>query len=103
MSDVIFVRWEGEPPDESQIRASLAQEGLEPERWSNASGDRHLVHSYDYHKIVCCVEGSIWFTITDERDRTIELEPGDRLEIPPGVRHGAMAGMDGVTCLEAHR
>jgi quercetin dioxygenase-like cupin family protein len=53
--------------------------------------------------VVYCVEGGIWFTLPDEGDRTIELEPGDRLDLPAGVRHGAIVGMDGVTCLEGHR
>jgi hypothetical protein len=28
--------------------------------------------------------------------------PGDRLDLPAGVRHSAIVGPQGVTCLEAH-
>lgn len=104
MSEVIHTPWpHNDTPTEAELRHTMQAEGLHPTRWSNASGDRYLVHSHDYHKVVYCIEGSIWFTITDENDRVVELEPGDRLDLPAGVRHGAMAGMDGVTCLEGHR
>ena len=33
---------------------------------------------------------------------TIDLEVGDRLDLPAGTRHDAVVGRDGVTCLEAH-
>ena len=104
MAEVITTLWNGDnPPDEKAIHALLEVEALTSKRWTNASGDRYPVHAHDFHKVVYCVEGSIWFMITDERDREIELNPGDRIDIPPGVRHSAIAGIDGVTCLEAHR
>lgn len=104
MSDVKTTLWSGDnPPDEKAIRALLELESKQIELWSNASGDRYPVHSHEFHKVVYCVEGSIWFMITDERDREVELNPGDRIDIPAGVRHSAIAGMDGVTCLEAHK
>jgi len=103
MTGVILTTGPEDVPDENTLRQSLLDEGMEPIRWANASGDRYAVHNHDYHKVVYCVEGSIWFSITDDHDRTFELQPGDRLDIPPGIRHGAMAGMDGVTCLEGHR
>ena len=104
MSGVTTTTWTGDdPPDESSVRALLEKESTQIELWANASGDRYPVHSHEYHKVVYCVEGSIWFMITDERDREVELNPGDRIDIPAGVRHSAIAGMDGVTCLEAHR
>ncbi len=104
MSEVVHTPWtSASPPSEVELRTQMAKEGLEAQKWSNASGDRYVVHSHEYHKVVYCVEGSIWFMITDERDRSIELQPGDRLDIPAGVRHSAMAGIDGATCLEGHR
>jgi hypothetical protein len=44
----------------------------------------------------------IRFTLPAEDDYA-DLMPGDRLELPAGVRHGALVGPAGVTCLEAHR
>ena len=103
MADVKLTLWTSDDqPDERTLRALLQREADQIEVWSNASGDRYMVHSHDYHKVVYCVEGSIWFMITDERDREVELNPGDRIDIPSGVRHSAIAGLDGVTCLEAH-
>jgi len=81
----------------------MQAENLSPYMWANDSGYRYPVHSHDYHKVIYCLEGGIWFTLPDEGDRAIELEPGDRLDLPAGVRHGAIVGMDGVTCLEGHR
>lgn len=104
MTGVTHTPWaQDHAPSEAELRHRLISEGLDPRSWSAASGDREPVHSHEFHKIVYCVEGSVWYSITDDRDRTIELEPGDRLDIDPGVRHAMMAGMDGATCLEALR
>jgi quercetin dioxygenase-like cupin family protein len=81
----------------------MTGEGLSPERWTANDGHRFDVHEHDYHKVIYCVDGSIWFTFPDDPDTVIELEPGDRLDLPAGIRHGAMAGMDGVVCLEARK
>lgn len=90
-------------PTEEELREMMAGEGLTPERWDVTNGYRFQVHEHDYEKIIYCVEGSMWFTFPDDPDNVIELEPGDRLDLPASVRHGALAGMDGVVCLEAHR
>lgn len=105
MPEVIYTPWDGPAePDEATLRARMQAEGLSPiSTWGNASGDRYDVHRHDYHKVIYCLEGGIWFTLPDEGDRAIELEPGDRLDLPAGVRHGAVVGLDGVTCLEGHR
>ena len=52
--------------------------------------------------------GSIRFVLPDVRDNanvpeTIDLAPGDCMLLPPGVRHSAYVGPQGVTCLEAPR
>ncbi len=104
MSEVIHIPWpHSRTPTEAELRRLMESEGLEPVRWTALSGDQHQVQSHDYHKVVYCVEGGIWFTLPDERNRVIELEPGDRLDLPAGVRYGATVGMDGVTCLEGRK
>ncbi len=93
---------ESKPPDEAAIRQIYASEGLAPYAWSNAPGDVYGAHSHPYHKVLYVVRGSITFGLSQE-GRKITLNPGDRLELPPGVRHDAVVGPQGVLCLEAHR
>ena len=84
--------------DEARIVAQFATEPLLPHRWSNAPGDAYASHSHPYHKILYCLRGSIVFT-TDRGE--LPLAPGDRLDIPPGIRHAAIVGPNGVECIEA--
>jgi hypothetical protein len=79
----------------------LRTEGLAPGSWSNGPLDRYSPHVHDYDKVLVCGAGSIRFGLPD-RGVTIDLEVGDRLELPAGTRHDAVVGRDGVTCLEAH-
>lgn len=70
--------------------------------WSNGPGDRYAAHSHGYEKILYCVEGSITFHLERE-GRSIELSPGDRLELRAGTSHSAVVGPRGCTCIEGHR
>jgi quercetin dioxygenase-like cupin family protein len=81
--------------------AKLRAEGLEASSWSNAPGDRYTPHEHDYDKVVVCVAGSIRFGLL-ARGVVVDLHLGDRLDLPAGTRHDAVAGPAGVTCLEAH-
>jgi cupin superfamily acireductone dioxygenase involved in methionine salvage len=47
------------------------------------------------------VKGSIKFDFPT-RHKTVNLTAGDRLELPTGIRHSAVVGLEGVDCLEAH-
>jgi quercetin dioxygenase-like cupin family protein len=95
-------RWPAghEEPTESALRSLLAEEGLEPYRWSNGPGDIYPAHEHAYDKVIYVVAGSIVFQLPDEQ---VELRPGDRLDLARGVRHHASVGGQGVVCLEAHR
>jgi len=97
-------RWPADrpAPDERQLRALLSAENVAPYAWGNPPGDRYAAHRHPYHKIVFCLTGSIEFELP-ERDETIELRQGDRLDLPPQLEHAALVGADGVVCLEAHR
>ena len=102
-NNVKVLKWtENKPPDESSIRRLLADENLLPYLWSNSPGDIYAAHSHEYQKIIYVVAGSITFGLPDN-DEEIILETGDRLELPAGVRHNAIVGPQGVSCLEAHR
>jgi quercetin dioxygenase-like cupin family protein len=85
---------------ETTAAAAFAAEDLEPYSWSNGPGDRYDEHSHPFHKVLFCIRGSITFhTPTGD----LGLAPGDRLDLPPGTVHGATAGPQGVTCMEAVR
>ena len=84
----------------AEIQAGFEAEGLKPSTWSNAPGYRYAEHEHPYHKVLYCVEGTITFH-TPEGD--VEMTSGDRLDLPPGTRHSATVGPDGVTCMEAAR
>ena len=45
--------------------------------------------------------GSIRFGLGS--GEVVDLEQGDRLELPAGTAHDALVGPTGVGCLEAHR
>ena len=85
--------------DSSALRARLIDEGLEPDTWSNGPGDRYGSHDHGYDKVIVVAAGSIRFGLSDG---LIDLEEGDRLELPAGSAHDAIVGYSGVTCLEAH-
>ncbi|MFP4388567.1 MAG: hypothetical protein ACLFPR_06410 [Desulfococcaceae bacterium] len=71
-------------------------------RWSNGAGDVYGAHSQDYHKAIYVARGAITFGLP-ERNETVELSIGDRMDLPAGVLHDAVAGPEGVVCVEAHR
>lgn len=79
----------------------LRADGLDPGAWSNGPGDRYGAHDHGYDKVLAVESGSIAFGLPD-RGETVQLEVGDRLDLPAGTRHDAVVGPHGVTCLEAH-
>jgi uncharacterized protein YjlB len=86
-------------PDD--IARRLRDEGLDPAPWSNGPGDRYAPHHHRYDKVIAVERGSIRFGLP-ATGATIDLEAGDRLELPAGTTHDALVGPAGVTCLEAH-
>ena len=88
-----------EQASEAAIRSALAAQGLAPYAWSNGPGDRYPPHTHGYHKVLYCVRGSITFEMAGG---DVALRPGDRLDLPAGVTHGALVGPQGCLCLEAH-
>jgi uncharacterized protein YjlB len=83
------------------VAARLRDEGLDASAWSNGPGDRYSAHDHGYDKVIVVERGSIRFGLHDGAE-LIELETGDRLELPAGTSHDAIVGPAGVTCLEAH-
>jgi hypothetical protein len=85
----------------TDVERRLRAEGLDPTSWSNAPGDRYAAHEHGYDKVIAVAHGSIRFGLPDEA-RSVDLDEGDRLELPARTRHDAVVGPRGVTCLEAH-
>lgn len=99
--DAVVSRWDRpEAASEPAIQAALQAEGLSGYTWSNGPGDRYAPHTHSYDKILYCVRGAITFEV---QGAALELQAGDRLDLPAGVAHGALVGPRGCTCLEAHR
>ena len=87
------------PPTIADLERRLRAEGLTPHAWSNGPGDRYGAHVHDYDKVLVVEAGSITFLLDAG---PVQLEAGDRLDVPAGTRHAAEVGSRGVTCLEAH-
>jgi quercetin dioxygenase-like cupin family protein len=100
------IRWSAAtPPHEEDLLTRMRQEGLSPYRWSNGPGDTYAVHSHSYEKVLYCARGSIRFLLLQRAasECCIDLAPGDCMILPPGIRHSAVVGSQGVVCLEATR
>jgi len=79
----------------------MRAEGLDPVAWSNGPLYRYPAHDHGYDKVIAVERGSIRFGLPAMGD-AIDLDEGDRLELPAGTLHDATVGGLGVTCLEAH-
>jgi quercetin dioxygenase-like cupin family protein len=86
------------PPDRAE--AALRQLGLAPSRWSAGPRAPFADHSHALEKVLFCIEGSITFRTPDGE---LAMAPGDRLDLPAGTAHSALAGRCGVVCVEAFR
>ena len=94
--------WEQEePPTEEDLKGELDEQELRVFNWSSPPEDVFVGHTHGYHKILYVVDGSIKFEFPT-RHESFSLNAGDRLDLPSGIRHNAVVGVDGVTCLEAH-
>jgi quercetin dioxygenase-like cupin family protein len=78
----------------AEPEASLKALGLSPYPWSAGAGARFSPHSHSATKRLYVVTGSIEFD-------GLALFAGEGIMIPAGTVHGAVAGGDGVTCVEA--
>jgi quercetin dioxygenase-like cupin family protein len=83
-------------------RERLEAAGVRPHAWSNGPGDRYAEHEHHTTKLLICAEGSITFLVGPDAQPAV-LAAGDGLVLPAGVRHAAVVGPQGCTCLEGHR
>lgn len=99
-SGVQIVRWPHRHAlPEREVIAFFEARGVSPSRWANAPDSVYGVHDHPYSKTVFCVQGRITFSLPD-LSKDVALSAGDRLIIPAGIRHGAIVGGEGVTCIE---
>jgi cupin superfamily acireductone dioxygenase involved in methionine salvage len=66
----------------------------------NGPCDTYGWHEHGYEKVLYCVRGQIVFHIASD---DIDLEPGDKLDLPPHTAHAATVGAEGVHYIEAPR
>jgi quercetin dioxygenase-like cupin family protein len=90
------------PPTQSTLWQRMSDEGLSPYSWSNGPHDTYAAHSHSYNKVIYVAQGSITFGLP-ELGQQLNLNIGDRLDLPAGVVHDAVVGAKGVVCLEAHK
>ena len=101
--EYIVETWNGESsPSEEELRRLLREQGLSGYRWSNPPGDVYGAHSHPFHKIIYVLQGSITFILPEEGEQ-VQLNSGDRLDLPDGMVHEAVVGPQGVICFEAHQ
>lgn len=100
-AEVRVIRWRGgQHPTYQAIAQRLEQEGLRPYSWSQGPNFRDGLRSHGYSKVLYCVEGALEVIVPDLNQRIV-LRPGDRLEVPRGVRHAMIVGPHGARCVES--
>lgn len=92
----------GAASDEEIMRGLFAAENCpHPRRWSGGPGQIYDWHAHGYHKVLFCLVGDIVFE--DRGGLHHPVGPGDRLDIEAGTEHRAVAGPDGVQCMESFK
>ena len=89
------------PIDRHALEDRMKVQGLEPKAWSYPPGLRLAEQSFEYDVVVVVVEGSITYGLTGY-GVGIMLNPGERMDMPAGSPHDAVAGPKGGSYLEAH-
>jgi quercetin dioxygenase-like cupin family protein len=95
------IEWKGEaPPDEENLRQQLQGEGYSIFCWQDSPGADYQPHSHDHDESLWMVEGQMTFGAAG---RQWLLGPGDRLMLPKGTIHTAVAGPQGAKYLIGQR
>ena len=100
INEIKVTRWRGgQHPTLEAISQKMQQEGLRPYASSNGPNTRIAARSHGYSKVLYCVAGSVDLFFPDV-NQTLALRPGDRVELPLGLRHATIVGPQGAQCLE---
>ncbi len=101
MSEPSVARWQGErSPRQAELRAQLESEGFEVFAWSDPPGARYEPHTHDHDESLWIYSGDMVFGIGG---RDFTLAAGDRLSLPGGTVHTAVAGERGASYLVGKR
>ena len=96
-----IMRWElDKEPDLDFLSRMLAREGLQPEQIELAAKSHSPEMKFDRIRVSVVVSGKVQYSFPGYG--AIELEPGDILEINPGVLHDIIvASVQSATLLQA--
>ena len=80
-------RWDpaAGPLQLSTLRAALEKEGLATAWWSEVAGTHVPQHEHPFPEARWVLSGFLRVFVGDE---VVDLGPGDRLDLPPGTKHG---------------
>ncbi|MCW5889552.1 MAG: cupin domain-containing protein [bacterium] len=90
----------GGAPTEAALRRTLEAEGFRVWGWTDGPGASYAPHSHDHDESLWVVAGEITF---GAEGQSLRLGPGDRLMLPCGTVHTALAGPAGATYLVGER
>jgi mannose-6-phosphate isomerase-like protein (cupin superfamily) len=80
--------------DETAVRADLERDGWDPRLFTDPSGTVYPPHRHAETKLLAFIRGSMEVRVGDQIYRCLA---GDKLVIPGGTKHAAVAGPEGCT------
>jgi quercetin dioxygenase-like cupin family protein len=91
------IEWEGEArPDEDALRKRMGEEGFSIFCYQDRPGANYEPHEHDHDESLWLIEGEMTF---GAGGRQWPLASGDRLMLPKGTVHTAVAGPHGAKYL----
>ncbi len=99
--DLEVVEWnDSQAPTEAELRARLESEGYQVFSWNDAAGTVYEPHRHEHDESLWIVSGQMTFGVAGD---DYALGPGDRLMLPGGTVHSAVAGPQGAAYLVGQR
>lgn len=87
MNDVKVIKWnKKEKPNIEAVKKQLIKEGLQPYIFESYPNDFYGNHEHEHDEIRIILKGKMIFGI---KNKEIELNKGDRLELKKGTVHWA--------------
>lgn len=89
------IAWDGDAlPRQAELGRRLEDEGFEAMAWSDAAGATYPPHRHERDESLWLVRGEL---VVEVAGRRHALGPGDRLMLPAGTEHAAVAGRAGAS------